>query len=330
MKLKSLILTVLISLIGCSNEQQSEQLGFVTNGVGSFWVIASKGVEHAAKEFSVQTEVHMPAEGVSDQKRIIQTLLARGIDGIAVSPIDPENQTDLLNEAAANTFLITHDSDAPNSNRLCFIGIDNYSAGRECGKLVKEALPDGGNLMIFVGRLEQLNAQQRRQGVIDELMNRSFQPTRRDPNDAPISNEKYTIIDTRTDQFDYAKAKSQVEDAIAKYPQLDGVIGLFAYNPPMALKAIKEAGKINQIKIIAFDEEDETLQGIMDGHIYGTVVQNPYQYGYESVRILAGLARGDQSVLPPEGYLDIPARKITHDNVEKFWSNLKDLTGKTN
>ena len=184
--------------------------------------------------------------------------------------------------------------------------------------------------MIFVGRLEQLNAQQRRQGVIDELMNRSFQPTRRDPNDAPISNDKYTIIDTRTDQFDYAKAKSQVEDAIAKYPQLDGVIGLFAYNPPMALKAIKEAGKINQIKIIAFDEEDETLQGIMDGHIYGTVVQNPYHYGYESVRILAGLARGDQSVLPPEGYLDIPARKITHDNVEKFWSNLKDLTGKTN
>ena len=98
----------------------------------------------------------------------------------------------------------------------------------------------------------------------------------------------------------------------------------------MALKAIKEAGKINQIKIIAFDEEDETLQGITDGHIYGTVVQNPYQYGYESVRILAGLARGDQSVLPPEGYLDIPARKITRDNVEKFWSNLKDLTGKTN
>ena len=57
-----------------------------------------------------------------------------------------------------------------------------------------------------------------------------------------------------------------------------------------------------QIKIIAFDEEDETLQGITDGHIYGTVVQNPYQYGYESVRILAGLARGDQSVLPSEGY----------------------------
>ena len=126
MKLKCLILTVLISLIGCSNEQQSEQIGFVTNGVGSFWVIASKCVEHAAKEFSVQTAVDMPAEGVSDQKRIIQTLLARGIDGIAVSPIDPENQTDLLNEAAANTFLITHDSDAPNSNRLCFIGIDNY------------------------------------------------------------------------------------------------------------------------------------------------------------------------------------------------------------
>ena len=57
----------------------------------------------------------------------------------------------------------------------------------------------------------------------------------------------------------------------------------------MCLEAIKEAGKTGQIQIIAFDEEAPTLQGIIDGHIYGTVVQNPYRYGYESVRILAAL-----------------------------------------
>ncbi|MFT5374773.1 MAG: ribose transport system substrate-binding protein [Candidatus Latescibacterota bacterium] len=269
----------------------------------------------------------MPGEGVADQKRIVQALLARGVDGIAISPIDPDNQTSLLNEAAAKTHLITHDSDAPASNRLCFIGIDNYSAGRECGKLVKEALPNGGEIMIFVGRLEQLNARQRRQGVIDELLDRSIDPTRQDANSGIIKGESFTILDTRTDQFDYAKAKAQVEDAIAKYPELDAVVGLFAYNPPMALKAIKEAGKVGEIQIIAFDEEDDTLQGIKDGHIYGTVVQNPYKYGYESVRILAALARNDRSALPPNGYLAIPARRITSDNVDAFWTELKQLTG---
>lgn len=332
MKKTALLFFVVFALVACGGGGEEEvaekpQLGFVTNGVGSFWVIASKGVEAAQKDFNASAEVHMPGEGVADQKRIVQALLARGVDGIAISPIDPDNQTDLLNEAAANSHLITHDSDAPSSNRLCFIGIDNYSAGRECGKLVKEALPNGGEIMIFVGRLEQLNARQRRQGVIDELLDRSLDPTRQDANNGVIKGEKYTILDTRTDQFDYAKAKSQVDDAIAKYPELDGVVGLFAYNPPMALKAIKEAGKAGQIQIIAFDEEDDTLQGIKDGHIYGTVVQNPYKYGYESVRILAALARGDRSVLPANGYLDVPARRITKTNVDAFWSELKQLTG---
>ena len=181
--------------------------------------------------------------------------------------------------------------------------------------------------MIFVGRLEQLNARQRRQGVIDELFDRSFDPGRRDPNSGVIAGDKYTVLDTRTDQFDYAKAKAQVEDAIAKYPDLNGVVGLFAYNPPLALEAIKEAGKTGEIQSIAFDEEDPTLQGIIDGHIYGTVVQNPYRYGYESVRILAALKRGDRSVLPKGGVLDIPARQIRKDNVAAFWSELKQLTG---
>ena len=64
------------------------QLAFIANGVGAFWTIASKGVEVAAKEFNADAEVQMPGEGVADQKRIVQAMLARGIDGIAISPID--------------------------------------------------------------------------------------------------------------------------------------------------------------------------------------------------------------------------------------------------
>ena len=126
-------------------------------------------------------DVPMPAEGIPDQKRIIEDLITRKIDGIAVSPIDPTNQTELLNQAAAQTLLVTHDSDAPAANRLVYIGMSNYDAGRLCGKLVKEALPKGGKIMIFIGRLEQDNAKLRRQGVIDEILGRDHNPKRYDP-----------------------------------------------------------------------------------------------------------------------------------------------------
>ncbi len=315
---------------GCSDSSSSSDrinVGYVTNGISDFWVIAEKGARDGAEAFDVDVSVMMPPEGVGDQKRMIQDLLARGIDGIAVSPIDPANQRDILNEIAANTRYITHDSDAPETEREVYVGMDNYTAGRMCGKLVKEALPDGGEVMIFVGRLGQLNADQRRQGVIDELLDRSFDPERRDPNSGPIVGDKYTILDTRTDQFDFARAKSQAEDAIAKYPELDAMVGLFGYNPPKCLEAVKEAGKEGQIKIIAFDEEDDTLQAIKDGLMQGTIVQNPYQYGYESVRILASLARGDNAVIPDDKFIDIPARTITAENVDTFWAELKTLRG---
>ena len=153
---------------------------FVSNGVASFWTIAGVGVNKAGADLGVNTEVLMPAEGIPDQKRMIEDLVTKGIDGIAVSPIDPANQTELLNQAAGKTPLITHDSDAPNSNRLVYIGMSNYDAGRLCGKLVKEALPKGGKIMIFIGRLEQDNAKLRRQGVIDEILGRDHNPQRYD------------------------------------------------------------------------------------------------------------------------------------------------------
>ena len=69
-----------------------------------------------------------------------------------------------------------------------------------------------------------------------------------------------------------------------------------------------------------------TLDAIAGGTCHGTVVQNPYLYGYESVKMLTALANGDRSVLPKGGFLDIPARKITSANVAEFKAELKELT----
>ncbi|HEY7118409.1 MAG TPA: sugar-binding protein [Tepidisphaeraceae bacterium] len=301
-------------------------VAYVTNGIDSFWVIAEAGAKAGGQKYDADVEVHMPAQGVADQKRIIEDLLTRGVDGIAISPIDAENETDLINQAAGRTRLITQDSDAPKSNRLMFIGMDNYVAGRMVGKLIKEAMPQGGKIMIFVGRLEQDNARLRRQGVIDEVLDRSLDRTRFDPVGAELKGPKYTVLGTLTDGFDFNRAKGMAEESIAKYPDLGCMVGLFAYNTPMCLEALKQAGKLNQIKVVGFDEQAETLQAIKDGTCHGTVVQNPFMYGMESVRVLAALQRGDNSVIPASKFIDIPARQIRKDNVDAFWADLKQKT----
>ena len=315
-------------VVGCSKPSEKSDFAYVTNGVDPFWDLCAAGVRIAEKEFGVKCEVHMPTKGVVDQKRILEAMVANGVKGIAVSPVDPDNQTGHLNEIAQVTKLITHDADAPESDRLVYIGTDNYKAGRALSQLVKEAIPDGGEVMIFVGRLEQLNARQRRQGVIDELLNRGHQTlgqVKFDEVAKEFKGDKYTVLDTRTDNFDKAKAKANAEDAITKYKNLACMVGLFAYNPPACIDAIREAGKLDQIKVCGFDEQESFLQAIKDGHAHGTISQQPWNYGYNSVKLLKSIMDGDTSAIPENRFIDVGYKVITKANIDEFWAEKKKM-----
>ena len=212
-------------------------------------------------------------------------------------------------------------------SEMCIRDRDNYAGGRLCGKLVKSALPDGGNVILCIGRLEQDNAKRRRQGVIDELLDRSIDPTRYDENDGEIKGDKYTILATLTDGGKDDVAKRKAEDAMTAYPNLNAFVGLFVYNPVQCLQVVKQQGKLGDIKVVGFDEDAATLQGIKDGHVEGTVVQDPYNYGYRSVEVLAAILKGETSIIPENQFIDIPARSITKENVDTFWDDLKAKTG---
>lgn len=333
---QSVLLGLLLVIPGCGSgddaasgdaaQAGSEQyrVAFVTNQIADFWNIAKAGCEDASEDFSIEVDVRMPSEATANkQKTIVEDLLTSGVQAIAISPIDAENQLTLLNETAAKIPLITHDSDAPNSDRLLYIGMDNYKAGRMCGELVKAALPEGGKVMLFIGRLEQENSKFRRQGVIDELLDRKRNPDYFDPVGEVISGDKYTILGTLTDQGKQEVAQQKAEDAINTYPDINAMVGLFEYNPPACYQALEKAGKLGQIKLIGFDENDVTLQAIKDGYCVGTVVQNPYEYGYKSVELLKQILTGDKSGIPESGFIDIPPRKITAENVDTFWADLR-------
>ncbi len=317
--------------------QDKPTIAFVTNQIASFWNIAEVGANDAGEDFDVEVDVRFPNEATATkQKQIVEDLLSSGIDALAISPIDAVNQQNMLNGWAGKIPLITHDSDAPETDRILYIGVDNYAAGRTVGKLIKDAYPNGARVILAIGRLEQDNAQKRQQGVIDELLDREVSFEWRDEVEE-VKGDKFTILTTLVDQGATQVAKQKAEDALNTYPNVDVMVGLFAYNPPAMLQAIKQANKSDKVKVAGFDEDDATLQGIKDGTVIGTVVQNPYEYGYQSVRVLSELLKGNKKVIPDSKYIDVPARAVTKDgrkiggkqteNVDEFWADLKEKIG---
>jgi ribose transport system substrate-binding protein len=289
------------------------KLAFVTNNASDFWVIARKGTEKAAKELpNIEVEFAIPADGTAaEQQRLVDNLLSRGIHGIAISPVDPANQTQMLNRVAEKTLVVTQDSDAPNSNRACYVGTDNVAAGRQAGELLKEALPQGGKIMVFVGVLDAENAKQRYQGLKESL-----------------AGSNISIIDVRTDNTDRVRAKANASDTLVNNPDIAGMVGLWSYNGPAILSAVKEANKVDKVKIIAFDEEDPTLSGIKEGAIYATVVQQPFEFGYKSMELMAKILDGDRSQVPATKQIFVPTKAVKKDNVDAFTKEINALRGR--
>jgi ribose transport system substrate-binding protein len=148
------------------------KVAFVSNNAEQFWTFAERGAIKAAAEFGVQVVFKKPQDGSAKvQREIIQDLLTTGYKGIAVSPNDSKNQLNFFKtEVAPKVALVMTDNDLPDpSVRKCYIGTHNYRAGRDAGELVKKALPNGGEVAIFVGQMDASNAVERRQGVLDVL-----------------------------------------------------------------------------------------------------------------------------------------------------------------
>jgi ribose transport system substrate-binding protein len=288
-------------------------LAFVTNNSSDFWTIARRGVEKADAELpDVTTEFRIDSDGTAaEQKRIIDDLLTKHVGGIAISPVDPQNQTPLLNDVAKQAVVFTQDSDAPDSARACYVGTDNVAAGRQAGQLIKDAVPGGGTIMLFVGKLDAKNAQDRIAGIREVLQGSTIR-----------------IIDVRTDDVDDVRAKSNAADTLVKYPDVKALVGLWSYNGPAILNAVREAGKVGKVKIVAFDEADETLAGVRDGAIAATVVQQPFEFGYQAITLMARALKGDRSFIPANKQIIIPTLVVNQANVAEFTKTINELRGR--
>jgi ribose transport system substrate-binding protein len=339
-RIVSLCLTASLALAlpACNKGADRIKVAFISNNAYDFWKIAQRGTEKAAKEFNVDCDFRMPSGGgsVEEQQRIIEDLLTKGVKGIAISPNAAADQVEFFKEKVAPRVpLITQDSDVPDPTaRRAYIGTNNYRAGRAAGALVKKALPDGGKVVIYVGKLDVQNAVERRQGVLDELAGKpgdTMGP--QDPNEKNIKVGKYVVLDTRTDDGKREVCQQRVEETLTMHPDVGCLVGLWEYNPPAIIQAVQATKNEHKPAIVGFDENEETLEAIRKGICFGTIVQDPFNFGYESVKILAGLARGDESVLKGRKDIDsqnriyVPHRVIMRAEVDRFQEELHKLKG---
>jgi len=281
---------------------------FVTNNSAGFWNIAKKGVEKAEQDLGIKAEVLRPLKGeLAEQQRYLEDVMVRDFDGMAVSPVNPDSMTPLLDRVAAKMPVICHDSDAPKSKRISYVGTNNTEAGRAAGQAALKALGDKkkGKVALFVGRIDMQNAIERRAGV-EEILKA-----------AP----GLEILPVFLDGTDRAKAKKNVEDALARYPDLVLTIGLWSYNGPSIAGAIRSSSRKDKPAIVAFDEDEETLKAIEDGVIYATIVQKPFEFGYQSMKLLKDIKDGKQVPANVNPGIDT----ITKENLNAFWTKLKEL-----
>jgi ribose transport system substrate-binding protein len=284
------------------------RLGFVAHNANDYWSIVRMGCDTAVRQLGdVDLDFRTPSGRTSSsQQEVISNLLADGVDAIAISPIDAESQTEYLNSIPAKVVLVCADSDAEKSRRVCYIGTDNFDAGKQAADLLRSALPDGGKIVLFVGYLNAQNAKDRIDGII-----------------AGLTGSNIEIIDTLADDTKSAMAQKNAQDALAKYPDVAGMVGLYSYDGPAILTAVRAAGKAGKVKIVCFDEDSDTLAGIAAGDIYGTIVQKPFSIGRQTIMWMDKYLHGDKS--QPLGKYNIPTQTVTKDNVAFVQNSLKTI-----
>ena len=289
----------------------------VTNGISPFWTPMTVGMDRAASDMGCNADWQGPQNGtVSEQKQIVEQALAKGVDGLALSSIDAKSAEPLIKMALdKNIPVITFDSDSDKSGRLAYIGTNNYSAGEAAGRKAVELMPNGGKFVGFVGNISAPNARERYEGFL-----------------AATKDHNLTVAQVIDDQKSSERARRNVEDAMGRYgTQVTGLLGLFSYNGPAIVQAVTNLKKRDQYKIVAFDAEPGTLNALDKGSIDATVVQKPYEFGYQSTKLLYLVNRKGwteakkEMKIPEDSLIDTGVEVITPANVADYRKRLAKL-----
>jgi ribose transport system substrate-binding protein len=280
------------------------KLLFITNSNADWWNAVEKGMTDGAKQFGASVEMRRNEGKTQGQvERLQEALAMTDVQGVAVSVIEADapgviDQLRALQKAGK--VVIAIDSDVETSSaevRSAYIGTNNVKAGEAAGRAAAALRPKGGKVAIFVGTSGAANARERKQGF--------FQG----------AGKAFEEIETYDDGGDHSRARDNVQSAIAKYKDLDVLLGLWSYNAPaIAEEASKNPEFRKQTTVVTFDLDEAAVGEVEKGNIDVTVVQNPYEMGYQGVKLLKALIAQDdkavKEVLPDGKTRDTGVRVI--------------------
>jgi len=269
-----------------------------------FFDDCNAGAKEAADALGVNYQWVVPqnTQG-STQVKIIEDLIARHVDGIAISVNEPKSVEGVIQQAVdAGIKVLTFDSDSANSARSMYIGTINEQAGVTMGNSMAEAIGGQGKVAIITGQLGASNLNERIDGVKKAL-------------------EAYPgieIVALEGTEDDLARAVSVTEAILRANPDLAGIFGISQVGGPAAAKVLEErefndmAGKL---KVFAFDDLPDTIRGVKEGYITGIMVQRPVTMGRLSVEHLVAQIKGEE---PNPENIDTGVTVVNADNLDSY------------
>ena len=242
-----------------------------------------------------------PTGNPAEQVQILEDLINKGVDGIGLAPLDAASVEPVIAQAkAAGIPVVTFDSDAPNSERVAYYGTDNRAAGGKQAEVMAEALGGKGKIAIVTGSLVMANLNERIEGVKEVL-------TAKYPD--------IELVATIATDDDFAKGLDASEAMLRAHPDLNGVIavsmtGSVAMPKVLADPAFADRG---DLVVVSFDDFEDTLKGIRDGHILATLVQRPKQMGVYVIEGLQALNTGGAAKS-----VDTGITVVNMDNIDTY------------
>lgn len=276
--------------------------------VHPFYEPCYEGFEAAGEFYGINTEFEAPAQAEVDlQVKVIENLISRGVDGIAISATDDAGLSGVIDEAiAAGITVITFDADAPSTNRLCYVGTNNRAAGRTAGEeMVRLLGDDGGSVAMLLATLGAPNLLERAEefeGALD------------------AAGPQYEVVAIEGFESDLAQAVNKTEALLQTFPDMGAFFGVSAYGSPAAATVIKEQGRVGDVLVGGFDDLSETLDGIRDGSIQYTLVQKTFNMGWISVEMLRDAMNGE--TIPDN--VDTGVIIVNQANVDSYMDEMKE------
>ncbi len=266
-----------------------------------FWVSVQAGAMAAGEQLDVDVLWNgSPSEtDYARQVQIVDSMIARHVDGLAVAAQDRTTLNASLERAAAARIPVTvFDSGVDSTNYLTFLATNNYQAGEMAARKLAALLNNRGNIAMVMHAPGSKSTMDREAGFEDAL--------RKDYPNIKIVARQFSMSDR-------SKAMAAVDNFLSAQPDLNGIFASAEPGSVGAALALKSRGLAGKVRLVAFDAGEDLVADLKDGSIDALVAQDPFRMGFEAVKTLVDKLHGTD---PPK-VIDLSATVVVKGDLDK-------------